>query len=189
MFFWQFFNKFEFDAISNIMLVFITSMTLHFKKIYEIFIFKFTDFFVRNFVFLTSFFTIFASFFFIFRFVSIDRTLHIVIFIDVIDIWLSIKKLTFFNFVRIKISNFFFHQKKFLCAQIFESIFSTFYEKECRNNFVTSFYERANTTHTKNWNILDIFLKNSDNCVFNFSICAINSSINWLSFCLTCFNF
>ena len=102
-YFRRFFYEFEFDAIMNIILVFITSKTFHFKKIYEIIIFKFFDFFVRNFVFLTSFFTIFASLFFIFRFVSIDRILHIVIVTNVIDIWLSIKKIHFFYFAWIKI--------------------------------------------------------------------------------------
>ena len=104
-FFRRFFNEFEFDAVSSIMLVFMTSMTFHFKKIYEIFIFKFFDFFVRSFVFLTSFFTIFASFFSMFRFFSTDRTLHIVVFTDVIDIWLWIKKIIFSDFARIKFTN------------------------------------------------------------------------------------
>ena len=115
IFFRRFFNEFEFDAVLNIMFVFMTSMTFHFRKIYEIFIFKFFDFFVRNLVFLTLSFTIFASFFSIFRFVSTDRTLHIVIFIDVIDIWLLIKKLTFFDFVRIIITNFSFIEEN-LCV-------------------------------------------------------------------------
>ena len=110
-FFDDFFNKFEFDAVLNIMLVFITSITFHFKKIYEIFIFKFFNLFVRSFVCLISFFTIFASFFFISRYVSIYRTLHIVIFTDVIDIWLSIRKCIFSNSARIRITNFFFIEK------------------------------------------------------------------------------
>ena len=104
----QFFNKFELDAVTSIMFILMTSMTFHFRKIIEIIIFEFFDLFVRSFVFLTSFFIIFVSAFFIsiFRFVLTNRTLYIVIFIDIV-IWLFIKKFMFSDFARIKITNFF----------------------------------------------------------------------------------
>ena len=128
-FFRRFFNEFEFDAISNIMFVFMTSMTFHFKKIYEIFIFKRFNFFVRNFVSLTSFFTIFASFFFIFRFVSTNRILHIITFTDVINIWLSIKKFILSDFVRIKITIFFFIERNLCVFELFSQLFQLFTKK------------------------------------------------------------
>ena len=166
-----------------------TSMTFHFRKIYEIFIFKFTDFFVRNFVFLISSFTIFASFFFIFRFVSINRVLYIVIFIDVIDIWLSIKKIYFFWLCSTQNHEFFFHQKKFRCARIFESIFFSSLRKRMSKQFRNIVLRKCECNACRKFEYFWYFSENSDNCVFNFSICVINSSIDWLNFCLTCFNF
>ena len=153
-----------------------TSITFRFKKNYQIFIYKFSDFFVRNFVFLTSSFTIFASFFSILRFVSIDRILHIVILTDVIDIWLSIEKFIFSNSVRIKITSFSLIKKSLDVFECSNQFFQFSAKKKCRNDFVTLFYEK-------------IISENSNNCVFNFSICVISSSIDWLNFCLTCFSF
>ena len=177
----QFFNEFEFDAVSSIMFLVMTSMTFHFKKIYEIFVLRFFDFFVRNLVFLISFFTIFASFFFIFRFASIDRTLHIIIFTDVIDIWLSIKNKFFLTLFESKSRAFFLSKKIFVCSNFRVSFFNFLRKKKCRNDFVISFCENANATHAKDWSISDIFQKIQTivSLIFRYAL-SVYRLIHWI---------
>ena len=88
--------------------------TIYFRKIREIIIFKFFRFFVRNFVFTTSIFTIFAIFTFISLFALINRILHIVIIFDIEELF--IRNLFFSKFFKLNFRNLSLSSKKnFVC--------------------------------------------------------------------------
>ena len=143
---------------------------------------------MRSFVFLISFFTIFASFFLFFDSFRLIAFYTPSFFIDVIDIWLSIKKFFFFYFARIKITNLFFIKKSFDVFKFSNQFFQLF-AKENVEIFRNIVLRKCECNACTRFEYFWYFLKNSNNCVFNFSICVINLSIDWLNFCLTCFNF
>ena len=108
--FFRFVNECESNAIANRMLFLTTFKTIYFWKINEIIIFKFFRFFARNFVFTTSIFAIFTIFIFISIFVSIDRTLHIIV-IN-FDVKKFIKQILFLSFFESNSRDFSFFSRK-----------------------------------------------------------------------------
>ena len=157
-----------------------TSMTFHFRKIYEIFIFKLFDFFVRSFVFLTVFHDIRVILFYLSICLDWLHSTHR---------HLTVDKIFFFLTLLESESRIFLLSKKISMCSNFRVNFFNFLRKKTSKEFRNIALRKCECNACRKLKYFWYFSKNSNNCVFNFSICVISSSIDWLNFCLTCFNF
>ena len=150
-----------------------TSTTFHFKIIYEITIFKFFNFFVRSFVFSTSLFTIFASFFLLF-----DSLWLIAFYTSLFSLTLltfdCLQKILFYLILFESKSRIFLFSKKISMCSNRRINFFNFLRKRISKRFCNIVLRKCECNVCRKLKYFWYFSKNSNNCIFNFSICVIS---------------